>query len=498
MKKKQAFLKGLLVVFLIAAVCLPVEVRAEEIVLVAAEKVGMASTSNFADYHMPIASSDDKVFIGYCVGTQGDAQTEVAMRTAPGEWSYAIVDEYTTLDNTHNVPSLIVDGHGYLHVAFDMHNSSWGYKVSLSPNTIEDGFGEENSNPSLPEGRNTYPRFWRDEKGKIYLTWRRKAPPASVTPSRYAKSINFGVYDPTIGIWETVTDLAYEDPHTDGEWVLGKAGVGIGGDGRVHLAFVWTPGLGGTWKGQDLTYAYTDDNGKTWHKTDGSVYNLPITRDQADIIVSGNPDIRTQQYVLVDPENRPHIIFFDGNLNHIVLENGRWSTPQVVAMNTGGIDAGIDPSGILTVVTEREGKVYRSYDGGKTWRSFVLERPVDDGSYSNNIRIDQWWLKKTGRLRIYNMRKIRLSDTEFLFPIWFFEYRFTDGGEPSSTPTPTPACDKTGDVDCDGAVDSRDILLALKAWLTEGTLDNNYREDVNGDGKVNGVDFAWVMRGYGN
>ena len=69
-----------------------------------------------------------------------------------------------------------------------------------------------------------------------------------------------------------------------------------------------------------------------------------------------------------------------------------------------------------------------------------------------------------------------------------------ENGYPGLVPPsvlPSPAYPK-GDVDRDGDVDKDDAMIILTNWIT-GT---DIRADINDDGKVNGMDFWYVIRDW--
>ncbi len=56
---------------------------------------------------------------------------------------------------------------------------------------------------------------------------------------------------------------------------------------------------------------------------------------------------------------------------------------------------------------------------------------------------------------------------------------------------PEPQCAGQKDVNCDGQVDDQDRQAVLKAMLTRGSSENRFREDINSDGQVTSLDFAY-------
>lgn len=66
------------------------------------------------------------------------------------------------------------------------------------------------------------------------------------------------------------------------------------------------------------------------------------------------------------------------------------------------------------------------------------------------------------------------------------------GGTPQAGMSPSDA-GNIGDVNCDSAVDGKDLSRLAEFWLTEGVL---LAEDINRNGRVNFGDFAWLASNW--
>lgn len=359
--------------------------------VVRTEHVGLAARENIGDFDFPVCCSNDgrRVFIAYVTP---EAETVVAMspERPGGKWSAVIVDRRTRLDGWHNVPSIICDGEGYIHVWYDMHNEPWGYSRSNSPSTVADGFTDRSR--ELPGEKITYPRPWRDGRGRVYLTWRDRG-------RRHGGIGCLGIYDPEPGRW-VATQIVFNQQ----EYTVGKIGVGVGPKGRLHTAAVWRLGNRNTGSafGWDLTYAWSGDAGKTWRRTDGSACAVPVRHDDGDpdILVkkADYEHIRAQMAVPVDGRGRPHLVFQarqKKGIWHMLLQKGRWSPPSLVAADAAHPDAAIGPRDEVLVMTAR-GVFYLSLDGGATWRRHApgYGHPVAEAKF------DHHYFKLTGRLRL--------------------------------------------------------------------------------------------------
>ncbi len=78
--------------------------------------------------------------------------------------------------------------------------------------------------------------------------------------------------------------------------------------GTIHVSWVWRE----TWlveTNHDLCYARSRDGGRTWEKSTGEKYQLPITLSTAEIAVSipQNSDLINQTSMTADAAGNPYI-----------------------------------------------------------------------------------------------------------------------------------------------------------------------------------------------
>lgn len=167
------------------------------------------SSSQKIAQQTPIATHDGYVYIvNVEAGESGDENginlhTVIRRGEADQEqkwsWQESTLDTHTIYDPWHTSPAVGVDNLGYIHVAYNMHNFPWQYSVSDQPNSIS-GFtflGDEISlekirrakyenktsfkthgYSSIPGNQITYPAFYSDSAGTLYVTYRFAAKPA--------------------------------------------------------------------------------------------------------------------------------------------------------------------------------------------------------------------------------------------------------------------------------------------------------------------------------
>lgn len=105
-------------------------------------------------------------------------------------------------------------------------------------------------------------------------------------------------------------------------------------EGHLHLAWNWreTPDVASN---HDLLYARSDDGGRTWRRTDGSRYTLPITQRTAEVAaaVPQCRNLMNPPFVGVDQQGRPLIVSYwsptEGarpRFNLVYWDHQKWRT----------------------------------------------------------------------------------------------------------------------------------------------------------------------------
>src|SRR5690606_41310257 len=86
------------------------------------------------------------------------------------DWQIARAHHEGNAKHAHNVNSIMRDGAGFLHVAWDHHNSRLRYAKGLEPGSLV--LGEEEMMVGTEEGSVTYPEFCRMPDGDILFFYR--------------------------------------------------------------------------------------------------------------------------------------------------------------------------------------------------------------------------------------------------------------------------------------------------------------------------------------
>ncbi|WP_308366295.1 MULTISPECIES: BNR repeat-containing protein [unclassified Microbulbifer] len=177
--------------------------------------------------------------------------------------------EFTTdLKDAHNTISLVVDGRGYLHLAWGHHNTPLNYSRSVEPGSLI--MGEPSAMVGEAERSVTYPQFFRLADGNLLFLYRDGGSGnGRLVLNHYAAEQQK---------WSRrQSNLIDGESQRSAYWDMS-----IDKNGRLHLAWNWreTPDVASN---HDLLYARSDDGGKSWQRSDGSDYKLPITQARAEV-----------------------------------------------------------------------------------------------------------------------------------------------------------------------------------------------------------------------
>jgi rhamnogalacturonyl hydrolase YesR len=196
--------------------------------------------------------------------------------------------------DAHNSISLVVDGAGFVHVAWDHHTNPLNYARSVAPGSLE--LGPKMAMTGERECKVTYPQFFRLADGDLLFLYRDGASGrGSLVLSRYST---------VAGKWSVV-----QPNLIDGE---GKRspywGMTVDRKGGLHLAWIWrdSPDVGSN---HDLCYARSVDGGVTWTRSDGSALKQPITEATAEYAarIPANSNLMNSPCIVADNQGRPFI-----------------------------------------------------------------------------------------------------------------------------------------------------------------------------------------------
>lgn len=245
------------------------------------------------------------VFRGSSLATHGDTQYVSyydpegyvvlgKRKLGTSEWQLHRSQYKGKVTDAHNVISIGVDGTGRLHTSFDHHGDTLRYCKAVEPGSLELG-------PLCPmlsddESNVTYPEFYSLPDGDLLFAYR--------SGSSGKGNLVLNRYDAKSGEWSRVHNVIVDgEGQRNAYWQMYVDPVGT-----IHLSWVWRE----TWlveTNHDLCYARSNDGGKTWTRSDGTAYVLPITESTAERAwdIPQNSELINQTSMTADAEGHPYI-----------------------------------------------------------------------------------------------------------------------------------------------------------------------------------------------
>lgn len=211
------------------------------------------------------------------------------------KWELFKTQYQGNVKDAHNSISIMIDGNGYLHISWDHHGNPLRYSQSKFSEGLEltdemtmTGYGEQNV---------TYPEFYQLGDGNLIFVYRDGASGRGNLVMSY--------YDTKNKTWSKLNDNLIEgEGQRNAYWQMS-----IGSDGAMHLSWVWRE----SWDvitNHDICYAKSIDHGKSWLKSTGEKYQLPInarTAEYAAKIPQGS-NLMNQTSMHTDSRGLPYIV----------------------------------------------------------------------------------------------------------------------------------------------------------------------------------------------
>ena len=210
------------------------------------------------------------------------------------QWTFYLSQYKGNCKDAHNVISIMVDGEGFLHVAFNHHGSSLNYCRSLRPGSLILG------NKEIMVGRDetevTYPEFYRLTNGDLIFVYR--------SGGSGRGNLIMNRYEAKTKTWQRVQNVLIDgENERNAYWQLYVDNVNT-----IHLSWVWreTPDVA---TNHDLCYARSRDGGATWEKSNGEKYRLPITAENAEYVwhIPQDSELINQTGMCADKNGNPYI-----------------------------------------------------------------------------------------------------------------------------------------------------------------------------------------------
>lgn len=250
-------------------------------------------------------SVNTAVFRASSIATHGDTQyisyydpegyvTLGKRKLGTEDWTLQRTQYKGKVSDAHNVISIGVDGDGYIHASFDHHGHPLRYAKSTAPGSLTLGDMEPMTGDN--EADVTYPEFYTMPDGDLIFAYRSGASGrGNLVMNRYSTKDRK---------WSRIHDVLIDgEGARNAYWQMYVDPKGI-----MHLSWVWRE----TWlveTNHDLCYARSEDGGKTWKRSNGTYYQLPITEATAEKAweIPQNSELINQTSMTADSKGHPFI-----------------------------------------------------------------------------------------------------------------------------------------------------------------------------------------------
>jgi hypothetical protein len=252
-----------------------------------------------------------------------DANVVLAKRQLKDDtWDIRRTQYRGNTHDAHNSISIMVDGDGFLHMSWDHHNHALRYCRSIAPGSLE--LTEKMPMTGQKEGQVTYPEFYRLPNGNLLFLYR--------DGGSGNGNLMMNHYDLKTRTWTQRQDaFIHGEGQRNAYWQMCTDV-----QGTIHISWVWRE-TGDIATNHDIGYAKSRDGGKTWQKSSGQAYSLPITSGNAEyaVRIPQNSELINTTSMCADARGRPYIATYwrpagtDVPQYHLVYHDGvRWHTQQ--------------------------------------------------------------------------------------------------------------------------------------------------------------------------
>lgn len=250
-------------------------------------------------------------------------------RLGTTDWTVRRTRYKGNVRDAHNGISIAVDGTGTLHVSWDHHNHPLRYVRGVGPGSLE--LTDKMPMTGRHERRVTYPEFFNLPDGGLLFMYRDGA------SGRGNTMLNR--YDPRTKTWSVARHVVIDG---EGRRNAYTNQIAVDSNGVWHLSWCWRE-TGDVATNHDICYAKSADGGKTWLRSTGERYALPINAKNAEYAcrIPQKSELINQTSMTVDSAGRPVISTYWRPKGtkvpqyHVIWHDGRtWRTSRVTGRRT--------------------------------------------------------------------------------------------------------------------------------------------------------------------
>jgi hypothetical protein len=291
------------------------------------------------------------------------------------------------VSDAHNTISLMVDGAGYLHLSWDHHNNPLRYCQSVGPGSLE--VTQKMPMTGQLENQASSPEFYKTGDGNLLFFYR--------DGGSGQGNLVINHYHLQTQKWTQLhSSLIDGEKQRNAYWQACVDNKGV-----LHLSWVWreSPDVASN---HDLCYARSKDGGKTWEKSTGEKYKLPITAATAEyaLRIPQNSELINQTSMATDADGAPFIATYWREQNtrvpqyHLVYHNGKkW---QMASLNFRATPFSLSGAGSKRIPISRPQVMVKGQ--GKGASVLMVFRDEERGSkisaaMINKIGKEKWKVK---------------------------------------------------------------------------------------------------------
>jgi len=267
----------------------------------------------------------------------------------------------------------MVDGDGFLHMAWDHHNNALNYCKSIAPGSID--MGPKQPMIGTQETLVTYTEFYRMPSGDLVFVYR--------DGGSGNGNLVMNAYDLKTKQWRRMHDnLIDGEGARNAYWQLC-----VSPTGAIHLSWVWRETYN-VETNHDMCYAVSKDGGKTWATSDGRPYAIPIREETAEyaLRIPQKSDLINQTSITADENDHPYIATYfqaqrDSCPQYYVIHRttGLWEASRASSRKT---DFDLGGMGSRSIPMSRPQLLYRNK--GEKKGLFMIYR---DDEYNGTVRL---------------------------------------------------------------------------------------------------------------
>jgi hypothetical protein len=319
-------------------------------------------------------------------------------KTGTNNWELKKTPYKGNTADAHNTISIMCDGAGYLHLSWDHHNNALRYCRSKEPGSLE--MTDKMPMTGKVEKALSYPEFFKISGGDLLFMYR--------DGGSGNGNLVINAYDVNSQKWTQLhSNLIDGEGKRNAYW---QACTDT--RGTIHLSWVWreSPDVASN---HDMCYARSKDGGKTWEKSNGEKYDLPITAETAEyaLKIPQKSELINQTSMSTDKKGNPFIATYWREANskipqyHIVYNVGKaWQSKlldfRTTAFSLSGMGSKRIPIARPQIMVKGQ---------GKNAAVLMVFRDEERGSKVSAVSINKI---QSGKLKVFDLIETSVGSWE--------------------------------------------------------------------------------------